>query len=504
MEPEIALEELKEKIELFLLDHPHPVLTEPGREVMDISASNYSLSTQYGKLLWHIWNEHANLVRQITGLQKEKPDRLELRFQRFGKGPPGTLILTDSRARPEQLERRSLRTQYARMLRRWLIQLFPQWKVEALSSEADWAHSLSGRYARGLLVRGQQAWAVVGTGEQEDPSAAEDSLTYGLIWLDWARRQNPSRVVEGLKIFVPLRQAATTCQRLAWMNSELARWEVYETAEEARLCDLKDVGNLRTSLPPFRESPALPPALEGWIEQIRALSPDVEARRGADGLWTWAVRGLAFARQTSREVVFGLGRAETALREETFGELQELVNKILHLRRPDSPDPAHPCYRLQPERWMQSILRRELDRISPDLIPGEVYEQVPAVSGMERGLMDLLAVNAQGRLVVMELKASEDIHLPLQALDYWMRVHWHHQRGEFERQRYFAGRALSPQTPLLLLVCPALQFHPTCEIILRYFAPSIEVVRIGLNENWREQTQVVFRAARQAGRMPPA
>ena len=146
---------------------------------------------------------------------------------------------------------------------------------------------------------------------------------------------------------------------------------------------------------------------------------------------------------------------------------------------------------------MESMVSRQPDRLEPGLTGGVVYEQVPAVSGTARGLLDLLTANASGRLAVIELKASEDLQLPLQALDYWMRVHWHHQRGELEREGYFAGCALSPQPPLLLLVSPALQFHSACEVILRYLSPNIEVVGVGLNEDWRRAVKVV---SRQAGR----
>ena len=96
----------------------------------------------------------------------------------------------------------------------------------------------------------------------------------------------------------------------------------------------------------------------------------------------------------------------------------------------------------------------------------------------------------------MELKASEDMQLPMQALDYWMRVRWHHERGDLERAGYFGDRSLSEQTPLLMLVSPALQFPPACETILRYFSPAIETIRVGLNESWRERLQVVFRQLR--------
>jgi hypothetical protein len=93
----------------------------------------------------------------------------------------------------------------------------------------------------------------------------------------------------------------------------------------------------------------------------------------------------------------------------------------------------------------------------------------------------------------MELKAGEDIHLPLQALDYWIVAHWHLERGSFGKEGFFAGRSPATDSPRLLLVCPALQFHPTCQTILRYISPQIEVEMVGLNEAWRNQLQVVFR-----------
>ena len=497
MQPVTSWEDLRDRIERFLLGLARPVLTEPGREVLDLSACHYSLSTQYNKLLWHVWNDQSNLVRQITGIRKETAGRMEIQYQKFGKGPPGTLILAESRAAPEQVARRSQRARYAQALRRALGQLFPQWKVEELSTEADLEHSLSGRYARGMLRRGQQAWAVIGSGEQENPSAAEGILTYGLIWLDWLRRREPAKVITGLKIFVPPGRAATTLHRLAWLDSQLAQWEVYESGEGLRRCDPADVGNLKTSLGPAAEpsrSPAPPPT---WGERIEDISPVIAAHTGVDGFRSWAVRGLPFAKETSHGTVFGIGRSETALDEHTFPHLEQLARKLLKFRTPESPDPHHPFFRLWPERWMQSQLVREIERLGYDRDAGAMVEQLPAVSGAERGVMDLLTLDSQGRLVVVELKASEDIHLPLQALDYWMRVHWHHQRGEFAQGRYFAGRQLQAEPPLLLLVSPALQFHAACEIVLRYFSPAIEAVRIGLNEDWRERVQVVLRVQRQ-------
>ena len=61
-------------------------------------------------------------------------------------------------------------------------------------------------------------------------------------------------------------------------------------------------------------------------------------------------------------------------------------------------------------------------------------------------MLDLLAVDHRGRLAVIELKASEDVHLPLQALDYWMRVQWHVERREFQANGYFPGTRVASRS----------------------------------------------------------
>jgi hypothetical protein len=94
---------------------------------------------------------------------------------------------------------------------------------------------------------------------------------------------------------------------------------------------------------------------------------------------------------------------------------------------------------------------------------------------------------------VLELKANEDFHLPLQGLDYWARVRWHNERGEFKKFGYFAGREISAELPLLLLVAPALRIHPQTDTLLKYLSPEIDWELIAVDERWREGLKVVFR-----------
>jgi hypothetical protein len=153
----------------------------------------------------------------------------------------------------------------------------------------------------------------------------------------------------------------------------------------------------------------------------------------------------------------------------------------------------HPLYRQFPEAWLESQARAHMEALDATLLPAPVYGQVPAFAGGERGIIDLLAVDLYGRLAVVELKASADLHLPLQALDYWIRVKWHLDRGDFGRFGYFPGTELRGDPPRLLLVAPSLEFHPTTETILSFFAPEINVERIGLGVEWRQGLQVMFR-----------
>jgi hypothetical protein len=148
---------------------------------------------------------------------------------------------------------------------------------------------------------------------------------------------------------------------------------------------------------------------------------------------------------------------------------------------------------LSPEAILEATLRRQLPKLDAQLMSDPVYGQVPAFAGCDRGVLDLLAVEHSGRLAVLELKATADLQLPIQALDYWLRVRWHNDRGDFTRCGYFPRAPLSPAPPRLLLVAPALEFHSTSETLLRYYSPEIEVDRVGVGLEWRKEIAVMFR-----------
>jgi hypothetical protein len=139
---------------------------------------------------------------------------------------------------------------------------------------------------------------------------------------------------------------------------------------------------------------------------------------------------------------------------------------------------------------------KDISALDNQLDPRWRYSQVPAFSASDRAMIDVLTVTREGRVVVLEFKADEDIHLPLQGIYYWSRVSWHHSRSEFQKFGYFAGRELSPQPPLLMMVAPALHLHPATDTLLRYVSPEIDWTLLGIDERWRNELHAVFRKRR--------
>jgi hypothetical protein len=143
------------------------------------------------------------------------------------------------------------------------------------------------------------------------------------------------------------------------------------------------------------------------------------------------------------------------------------------------------------EKRLEWKVRSALNVIDPSLMERPVHNQVLTFAGSDRDIIDLLGVSLSGRLTVVELKTAEDIHLPIQALDYWMRVLWHAERDELAP--LFPGIPLTRTAPRLLLVAPAMAFHSANATVLRYFSPQIDVERVGINSDWQRGLKVVLR-----------
>lgn len=225
------------------------------------------------------------------------------------------------------------------------------------------------------------------------------------------------------------------------------------------------------------------------IASLAGLRPDLDLlfRRSR---WELAYRGYPVLWQEEGGVpLFDLRRPRVLADE---GIWRDHVAKVVSMRREPAPDRRSRYFRYAPERWLESLVVRQLSRMRSDL-EGPVYCQVPTYIDGDRKVIDLLAVNQKGRLIVVELKSCKDPGLFLQGLEYWQRVYDHLRNGDFERSGYFEGIALSQDPPRLVLVSPLFEFHRDLAIYRAYTRPAVEVDCIGVNMNWREKLLVVRR-----------
>jgi hypothetical protein len=473
----------------FLEDSRAPALSEAGEQLLTLVPGGFAVERRNGAVFLQAWDERRNLVRKVMGVESLARGKLVLRVERFGKRSANIALLDMERPAAQTAGVRAGRLEFREQFRRLLRRQFPAFRVAELSAEPDLRHSLSPAYPRALLRQGSSAWAAIGA-----PSGGnvDGVLSFGLIWLDYLRRRETRISIQGLAVFVPEGRQKTTCLRVNFLNPDVARYAVFAYSPDGRLeqADPRDYGNLDTHLEPCRRR--LPSAVDETIARLSGMAA-VETLARGDGSLSLRVRGVEFARAEQDRMLCGLAARRPMALSRT-GEAERLAEELGRVRSPEAALRLHPLYRSRPEAWLESQARAHLQDLDATLRPEPIYGQVPAFAAGDRGVLDLLAVDRTGRLAVIELKASEDIHLPLQALDYWMRVKWHLDRGEFSRNGYFPGMELRPEPPRLLLASPALEMHPTNETMLRFLASAIEVERIGVGVEWRKRLKVVFRA----------
>jgi hypothetical protein len=471
---------------------------EDGEWLAELAGLHCELRRQGKNSLVHLWSDERNLTRRVLRVKEHSENQIILEVQRFGRAKPGRLefLRTDSHRSPGRITREQFRARFHRLL----AERFPDAVIDSLTAAPDLEHSFSGLYVRGQMHEGSRAWALLAVSPSEDAAAIEGILAFGLLWLDWTRAHSDRRAVEGFRLFVPEGSSRPLRERVLAL-SPAARTEIYEFSEpEARMqkMDPADAGNLESWLVSRCEIESALTGARDAVARVRGMVPgtaDVIEARVPAGTKEVALcfRGLEFARWTRDGLFFGLGDAREPVTSATEPRLERLIRRLDLHRSALADDANHPLYRAAPERWLETLALADSTRLDAQLNPAHLYPQVPALAAGDRGVLDLLGVTWRGRLVVIELKASEDIQLPIQAVDYWLRVCRHQREGDFQQFGYFNGVELDPQPPLVWLVAPGLRYHSATDTLLKYLTPEIHITRIGLSENWRRSFKIVFR-----------
>ena len=488
--------DLRHLVESFVAGAVQPVMLDPGEEPLPLIQDQWSVSEWNGRLVLQAWDRQRNLVRKIVGLKEQRRDRLCLITERFRKaeaelqiadlaapsrtvngdaGPPRIAFcehvsISCSRANgPSGISWRSART-----------------PISKPASRRPMCEPSCG------LVRA--AWRVAAA-PPDAPSHIRKSpagiVATGLIWLDYLRRREKACPVGRLLLYVPLGLEREVAFRAACLDPAKVACQLFafDDKDRAGAIDFADAGNIDSTLPPCRR-----PASPNSEAQVFPEMPDVTRIEQADGSISLQVRGSdSRARRRARSPAELLEERIERAGAPPSETVVAMSREIGRVRDAEGADRQHPLYSLYPEGWLESQVRAHPEIIDASLRSVPIYGQVPVFSGSDGGVIDLLCIDNTGRLVVIEIKATADLQLPFQALDYWLRVRKHLEAGDFERLGYFGGYVVSREPPRILLVAPALEFHSTIETLLGALAPPIDVTRIGLAADWRTGLRVMFR-----------
>src|SRR5262249_7128179 len=110
-------DQLVRSLQEFLAGSPAALVTEDGQLLFDLAAAQYSISSDKGRCLLHLWSEERNLVRQVIDVEFRN-GLLSLTVRRFAQARPSKLEICADRDRRAPSAQKAARSRYARVLER--------------------------------------------------------------------------------------------------------------------------------------------------------------------------------------------------------------------------------------------------------------------------------------------------------------------------------------------------------------------------------------------------
>ena len=350
----------------------------------------------------------------------------------------------------------------------------------------------SGRFAE-IIIKIHAGVQIAVLSDVSERTTPETLLTTAIFWLAklQMRRKNPIDevwIVGEKKSARNLRKLHALLERQ--VKSQIRIFEMAKASlKELPALDLSDL---------WREKPKkliLPSEIEPseTAQRVIDMSPEKIDVMFAKNGETLRFHGLPFARVRkmpgSENAWFGIERSKRTLNASAQTDFAQLVENLEAYRNADTASKRHELYRLSPESWLESILRRNIKLLDANLILAPIYNQFRTFADK----IDLLALRKDGRLVIIEIKASPDREMPFQAADYWRKIEHLRRRGELKRAKVFGDLEILDMPALVYAVAPALSFHRDFEYFAKMLSKKIELWRFELHENWREEIKVIAR-----------
>ena len=465
--------------------------------------SELDVSVSHGRLILSCWTEKGSRSWRIAALNWTGGKLMLQASRRMGAERPVIELVPRASASAIAATIRAARQMRCDQLAELACSLRPAAKIERAALSPGMRSGQPGRYARIVLRVKHQRIAVTASVASGNASEIDAFLSAALMWFSRTSERARAPFIRQLWLIVGGDVIKATAQRVALLRESLKEAiEIYELDEARTRLELvpcperKELWKKRLARFPRVAEAVTSEASRTIIAQAPQAIDVVHARHGE----TLRYFGLPFARVRQvmgvERVWFGIeGSRRRMLDAKTEHEWMTLMMDLRAHRSANSLDHRHALYRNASEAWLESLLRRNITKLDPGLIIAPLHAQFRTARGGRLGVrpIDLLALRRDGRLVVIELKVSEDREHVLQGVDYWRRVEAHRRRGHIWQAKLFGDRLISDQSPLVYLVAPTLRVHSAFQTLARSIAPDIEIYRFDINENWRSGVRVMRR-----------
>jgi hypothetical protein len=445
-----------EELKILLAVEPIWTVCLNGLEFQTIPSSDITLDPKGIRL--------GKWSRQIAGVEWLRPNVVRIRARQKFRSQLDTFTLYPGERLPTMADLRRRRRSFQSEVGGALCDFFKTRTVQRQMLYSDRRFGIGGAYPR-LIVGGHP---VIAVDPDESTSTVNAVMRTALLWSALIRKR--------VSVVIPKGRAQTIAMRLQILTKLRGMFDWFEWDGERISALSEPAFDNYTEVQSF-----VPLNVDSEIARLQAgvslpMQPVLNIPAQAVSL---RFRGIDVAHIREGSVTFPCGEP-----------LDKVVTELAAIRRHGS---THALARAHEERWLESNLLGEIGRVLPSIDSRHVYPQVPSFIGEDRNIIDLLTVTNDGRLVVMEIKASADPDLPFQALDYWIAVERHRKAGDFHRKGYFIGIEIKDIPALLVLVAPLLAFHRTFRRMVAAFPRELPLWQIGLNQTWKREIKVLRR-----------
>jgi len=407
--------------------------------------------------------EFGRLRRKIIAVEWVRPNIPRITTISRLRNQPDILTFYPGPRLPSAIDLRRRRRAFQAQLAKAFVEYSGRRAAIKQILYSDKQHGIGGAYPR--FVIGNHAVIAV---DPDEPSPVLNGIMRAAILWSQILSQRISVIVPALRCGTLIRRIKElprlreNLEWLQWDGDSIQPLDFGFTEIETRIHDYQE------------------PAVGEEVSRICALAPDLllPVQHIPERGISIRLRGLEIARVTEKGTAYPMGEP-----------LEPLIETLRAERRHGS---SHPLAKAYEERWLESNLIRQIQDILP-VGNAPIYPQVPSFVGESRSIIDLLTITKEGRLAVIEIKASADPDLPFQAFDYWLAVERHRMARDFPEKGYFPHLQIRDEPALLMVVAPLLAFHRTLDTLVAELPRNLPWVQIGINQSWKRGIKILRR-----------